>query len=99
MGTLLSFCQMANNWSECIYNLITAVGFSAMFTFQLDNTKRKTLPAPHCRNGSCRYVRAWSANQTTGAKSLLSNNIYCGQTLHQSFFLFCDQSFLHCLDC
>ena len=25
---------------ECIYNPITAIGFSAMFTFQLDNTKR-----------------------------------------------------------
>ena len=43
---------------ECIYNPITAMGFSSMFTFQLDNTKRYTLPAPHCRNGSCRYVRA-----------------------------------------
>jgi hypothetical protein len=25
---------------ECIYNPITAMGFSAMFTFQLDNIKR-----------------------------------------------------------
>jgi hypothetical protein len=25
---------------ECVYNPITAMGFSAMFTFQLDNTKR-----------------------------------------------------------
>ena len=30
---------------ERIYNPITAMGFSAMFTFQLHNTKRKTLPA------------------------------------------------------
>ena len=43
---------------ERIYNPIMAIGFSAMFTFQLDNTKRQTLTAPHCRNGSCRYVRA-----------------------------------------
>ena len=28
---------------ECIYNPIMAMGFSAMFTFQLDNTKRDTL--------------------------------------------------------
>ena len=27
-------------WLEYIYNPITAMGFSAMFTFQLDNTKR-----------------------------------------------------------
>ena len=27
-------------WLERIYNPITAMGFSAMFTFQLDNTKR-----------------------------------------------------------
>ena len=26
--------------TECIYSPITAMGFSAMFTFQLDNTKR-----------------------------------------------------------
>ena len=25
---------------DCIYNPITAMGFSAMFTHQLDNTKR-----------------------------------------------------------
>ena len=43
---------------ERIYNPITAMGFSAMLTFQLDNTKRKTLPEPHCRNGSCSYVQA-----------------------------------------
>ena len=47
-------------WPKRIYNPITAMGFSGMFTFQLDNTKRWTLPAPHCRNGSCRYVRAMS---------------------------------------
>ena len=29
-----------------------------MFTFHLDNTKRLTLPAPHCHNGSCRYIPA-----------------------------------------
>ena len=38
---------------ECIDNPIMAIGFSAMFTFQLDNTKRQTLPAPHSRSGSC----------------------------------------------
>jgi hypothetical protein len=27
-------------WTERIYNPITAMGFSAMFTFQLNNTKR-----------------------------------------------------------
>ena len=43
---------------ECIHNLIMAMRFSAMFTFQLDNTKRETFPAPNCRNVSCRYVRA-----------------------------------------
>ena len=43
---------------KCICNPFTAMVFLAMFTFQLDNTKRQTLPAPHCRNGSCRYVRA-----------------------------------------
>ena len=32
----------------------TAMGLSAMYTFQLDNTKRETLPTPHCHNGSCR---------------------------------------------
>ena len=34
------------------------MGFPTMFTFQLDKTKRKTLLAPYCRNGSCRYIRA-----------------------------------------
>ena len=33
---------------ERIYNLIMAMGFSALFTFQLDNSKRLTLPAPYC---------------------------------------------------
>jgi len=41
---------------ECTYSLITAMGFLAKFIFQLNNTKRQTLPAPHCRNESCRYV-------------------------------------------
>ena len=27
-------------------------------SFQLDNSKRQALPAPHCCNGSFRYVRA-----------------------------------------
>ena len=44
--------------TECIHNPITAMGFSEMFTFQLDNIKRWTLPALHCCNGSFRYVRA-----------------------------------------
>ena len=39
---------------ERIHNPITEMGFPTMFTFQLDKTKRKTLPAPYCRNGSCR---------------------------------------------
>ena len=34
------------------------MGFYAMFTIQLDNTKRQTLPVPHYHNGSCRYVQA-----------------------------------------
>jgi hypothetical protein len=39
-------CKFSNEndleeaWPECTYNPITAMGFSAMFTFQLDNTKR-----------------------------------------------------------
>ena len=41
---------------ERIYN--PAMGFSAMFIFPLDNTERYTLPAPHCCNGSCRYILA-----------------------------------------
>ena len=44
--------------SEGIYNPITAMGFLAIFTSQLDNTKSETMPAPHCRNGSCRYLQA-----------------------------------------
>ena len=43
---------------KLIDNPITAMGFSEMSLFQLDNTKRLTLPAPHCRIGSCRYVGA-----------------------------------------
>ena len=42
---------------EGIYNPITTMGVSAMFTFQLDDTKRQTLPAPHCCNGSCRFFQ------------------------------------------
>ena len=45
--SLVNFCQMKFNlqryWDilpERIYNPIGAMGFSAMFTFQLDNTKR-----------------------------------------------------------
>ena len=33
-------CTNGHTYPERIYNLITAMGFSAMFTFQLDNTKR-----------------------------------------------------------
>ena len=42
----LSFCfmnlviQLRGSLPERIYNPITAMGFSAMFTFQLDNTKK-----------------------------------------------------------
>ena len=32
--------SLLETWSERIYNPITAMGFSAMFTFQLDNNKR-----------------------------------------------------------
>ena len=39
-----TFCGMLqytiNSMPESIYNPITAMGFLAMFTFQLDNTKR-----------------------------------------------------------
>ena len=34
------YLQFWNSKPERIYNPITAMGFSAMFTFQLDNTKR-----------------------------------------------------------
>ena len=34
------FQQENETMLERIYNPITAMGFSAMFTFQLDNTKR-----------------------------------------------------------
>ena len=56
--SIFRLCAMASSFtlSESIYNPITAKGFSVMFTFQLDNT----LPAPQCRNGSCRYVWTWS---------------------------------------
>ena len=30
--------------------------FCSVYLLALDKTKRLTLPAPHCRNGSCRYV-------------------------------------------
>ena len=36
----------SQTWPKLIYNPITAMGFWAMFTFQLDNTKRYTLLAP-----------------------------------------------------
>ena len=39
----LIFCYLNSFWQslpERIYNPITAMGFSPMFTFQLDNTKR-----------------------------------------------------------
>ena len=32
--------QQQQSLPECIYNPITAMGFSALFTFQLDNTKK-----------------------------------------------------------
>ena len=43
---------------EHIYNPIMVMGYLAIFTFQHENTKRPTLLAPYCRNGSCRYIRA-----------------------------------------
>ena len=36
----MSFATMVVTQAERIYNPITAMGFSAMFIFQLDNTKR-----------------------------------------------------------
>ena len=35
-----TFVVLGLIWPERIYNPITAMGFSAMFTFQLDTTKR-----------------------------------------------------------
>ena len=37
---LFHFLDIIVSWPERIYNPIMAMGFSAMFTFQLDNTKR-----------------------------------------------------------
>jgi hypothetical protein len=37
--TLIANVQAGQTLLERIYNPITAMGFSAMFTFQLDNTK------------------------------------------------------------
>ena len=69
---------------ERIYNPITAMGFSAMFTFQLDNTN--TLLAPYCHNGSCRYIRPWGqiilnfeANQIKLNQSKFSWDRLCSQ--------------------
>ena len=66
--------------SECIYNLITAMGFSAMFISQVDHTKRKSLPAPHCRNGNCRYVQALpfrpSYSTFVSKRSITLNNLH-----------------------
>ena len=44
-----------------IYNSHYGNGVPAMFTYQLDNTKRKKLLAHHCCNGSCRYI--WAGSQ------------------------------------
>ena len=33
--------------------------FGNVYLLALDNTKRLTLPAPHCSNRSCRYFGAW----------------------------------------
>ena len=38
-GNSIQICDHKTQF-EHIYNPITAMGFSAMFTFQLDNTKR-----------------------------------------------------------
>ena len=40
--------RYARTRPERIYNPITAMGCSTMFTFQLDNMKKYTLPEPHC---------------------------------------------------
>ena len=71
---------------EPIYEPITAMGFSAMFTFQLDNTKRQTLPAPHCRNGSCRYVR-YLSHQSRDQKMLNLLSICKDTTMRQERIL------------
>ena len=34
--------------------------FGNVYLLALDNTKRLTLPAPHCRNGSCGSLGAYS---------------------------------------
>ena len=36
----INFIRNKYQWPERIYDPITAMGFSAMFTFQLDNTNR-----------------------------------------------------------
>ena len=70
-----------------------AMGFSAMFTFQLNNTRRQTLPAPHCRNGSCRYVLALYRNSPSiygsGSinKNFLSQNWFWGVEWKSNNFL------------
>ena len=40
LSQFLQIFLWQENLLECIYNSIMAMGFSAMFTFQLDNTKR-----------------------------------------------------------
>ena len=57
-SSLFSYLPRLEPEPKRIYNPITAMTFSAMSTNQLDMTKRQTLPAPHCRIGSCRYVWA-----------------------------------------
>ena len=61
---------------ERVYNYITAMGFSAMFIFQLDNIRRK-----HCRNGRCRYVQALSSARTASCPCLV---VQCRRLYWQS---------------
>ena len=55
--------------------------------FQLDNTKRWTLPAPHCRNGSCRYVRAICISLKPSKKYEFSLNSHRPELSYCSFLL------------
>ena len=73
---------------ERIYNPIMAMGFSAMFTFQLDNTMRETMSAPHCCNGSCKYVWAYLTDSyivfTLKMESVSKNTIFVLKMLVKS---------------
>ena len=54
---------------------VTTMGFSALFTFQVDNTKSQTFPALHCRNGSYRYVWAGFIVDAEGRQSVRIDDV------------------------